>query len=57
MDSAARFSSRPTILEEYGIDYVVDYVVEEVQKDSELMKELATTVDTENDAIKAREGR
>lgn len=45
------FSSRPTILEEYGIDYVV----EEVQKDSELMKELATTVDTENDAIKARE--
>lgn len=53
MDSAARFSSRPTILEEYGIDYVV----EEVQKDSDLLTELATTVDTENDAIKAREGR
>lgn len=47
------FSSRPTILEEYGIDYVV----EEVQKDSELMTELASTVDTENDAIRAREGR
>lgn len=47
------FSSRQTILEEYGIDYVV----EEVQKDSDLLTELATTVDTENDAIRAREGR
>ena len=47
------FSSRATILEEYGIDYVV----EEIQKDSELMTKLASTVDIENDTIKVREGR
>lgn len=47
------FSSRPTLLEEFG----KNYLVEEMQKESELMTELAATVDTENEAIKIREGR
>lgn len=47
------FSSRQTLVEQYGRDYVKS----EVQKESKLLTELADTVDTDNEAISNREGR
>lgn len=47
------FSSRQTLVEQYGKDYVKS----EVQKESNLLKELAATIDKDNDAMIKRDGR
>lgn len=47
------FSSELTLIEKYGRDTVIN----EIQKESELMDEMTSTIDTENETVLLREGK